>query len=85
MAHVTGECTRANARSHLQSLARTENVEAGGALFSPVFSRFDVVLSAARTELGLAFSQFARQQNRRSQQRLMRARAAWRSLNGERA
>lgn len=84
MAHAAGDSTRANARSHLQSGGRTENdVEAGGRRFLPASPYSDVVISAARVELGLASSQFARQQNRRSQQRLTRAKAFWRSLMGE--
>jgi hypothetical protein len=85
MAHAAGNPTRANARLHPESRVRTKNVEAGGALVLPVSPHFDLVISAARVELGLASSQFAHHQNRCSQQRLMRAKALWLSLNAERA
>jgi hypothetical protein len=82
MALATGDLTRANARSHLQSCGRTENAEAGGARVLPVSSHFDVVLSAARIEVQLAGHQFHQLRNRRSHQRLTRAIASWRSVSG---
>ena len=80
MAHAAGNPIRAATLSLAESLERTANLKAGGAMTPLAFERFD--LAAARCELDRAHRVFQCHPSRSTLQRLLNAIRRHRELRG---